>query len=89
METGGGKKELIYVKRHPDPRVALPMFRGELESLKAIERTGRVRVPHPVAALEGPSSRAGAGGGMLVMEHLELEHLGDRDRELGECVARW
>ncbi len=61
------------------------MFTGEFESLLALEKTGCVRVPHPISVLDAPPGRSGA---MLVMEHLDLGSLGSKDRELGEAVAR-
>ncbi len=61
------------------------MFKGEFESLAAIEKTGCIRVPHPVAALDAPPGRR---GGILVMEHLDFKSLGSKDRDLGESLAR-
>ncbi len=81
-QVDGGKK--IYVKQNAGGN-AKDMFRGEYESLLALEKTGCIRVPHPIAVLDAPPGHAGA---ILVMEHLDLKSVSGKDRQLGESVAR-
>lgn len=57
------------------------MFDGEMASLKAIEETNTIKVPHPIAVLERPK-----GGHMLVMEHLDLKGCKNQG-ELGTKLA--
>ena len=59
------------------------MFNGEFESLKAIEETQTIKVPHPIVVLENPT---GDGGHMLVMEHLDLKHCSEQTK-LGTKLA--
>lgn len=51
------------------------MFEGEMASLTAILKTDTVKVPKPIKVLAGP----GGGGGVLVMEHVDM-------RSLSRCV---
>ena len=60
------------------------MFDGEFASLKAIEETGRIKVPHPIAVLDSPDKC----GAMLVMEHLDLKHCSDQGT-LGTQLAKY
>ena len=60
---------------------AKKMFDGEMASLKAIEETNTIKVPHPIAVLERPR-----GGHMLVMEHLDLKSCKNQG-ELGTKLA--
>ena len=60
------------------------MFDGEYASLKAIEDTETIKVPHPIAVLADPDQTTGA---MLVMEHLDLKHGSDQG-QLGYQLAR-
>ena len=57
------------------------MFDGELASLKAIEATNTIKVPHPIAVLEGPK------GHMFIMEHLDLKNC-SKQAELGTYLAK-
>ncbi|CAB3371022.1 Hypothetical predicted protein [Cloeon dipterum] len=50
-ETDRGK---VFVKRNSKKDAKL-MFDGELEGLKAIEATGTLRVPHPIAVFDDPN----------------------------------
>ena len=60
------------------------MFNGEFESLKAIEESQTIKVPHPIAVLENPTG----GGHMLVMEHLDLKHCSEQTK-LGTKLAEY
>ncbi|CAG0908397.1 unnamed protein product, partial [Darwinula stevensoni] len=57
---------LVFVKRNAKSE-ALRMFEGEYESLKAMEATHTIRVPHPIKAIKNPK-----GGAVLVMEYLDM-----------------
>ena len=62
------------------------MFDGEYASLKAIERTGCIRVPSAIAVLDDPDIPSGA---MLVMENVNIHGLSTSAKELGEQLARY
>jgi fructosamine-3-kinase len=59
------------------------MFEGEFESLKELDKTGIIRVPKPVKALQ----LANGQGALLVMEYLKIENLGPKAQELGRQLA--
>ncbi len=59
------------------------MFEGEFASLKAIEETNTILVPHATAVLDNPNE----SGAMLVMTHLDLKHCSNQG-ELGTQLAR-
>lgn len=61
---------------------AKTMFSGEAASLQAIGETGTVRVPEPIAMADLPS-----GGGLLVLEYLEMRSIGRFAEKLGEQLA--
>jgi fructosamine-3-kinase len=65
---------------------AKTMFEGEMASIKAIEATGIIRVPHPIKVLDGPVH---AGGAMLVMEHVDIKSLSRQNQvKLGKQLAK-
>lgn len=57
----------IFVK-HNTKSEALPMFFGELISLKALKSTATIGVPEPLCVVEDPKST----GGAIVMEYLAM-----------------
>ena len=60
------------------------MFDGEFASLKSIQKTGRIRVPTPIAVLDDPNIPSGA---MLVMENIDIRGLASSAIKLGEQLA--
>jgi len=80
-EVDGGQK--IFVKQNSS-KMAKVMFNGEFESLKAIEETQTIKVPHPITVLENPTVD---GGYMLIMEHLDLKHCSEQSK-LGKKLAK-
>lgn len=65
------------------------MFRGEFESLSALEKTEAIRVPKPIKVILDVPANVGSGGAMLVMEHLEkLGSMRGKEREIGCAVAK-
>lgn len=73
----------IYVKYKADENGARLMFDGELASLEAIKKTGRIRVPTPHAVGDYPS------GSLLIMEHLEMHSsLSQTAGQLGTQLAQ-
>ena len=60
------------------------MFDGEFASLKSIQKTGRIRVPTPIAVLDDPNISSGA---MLVMENIDIKGLASSATKLGEQLA--
>jgi len=78
-KTNDGDK--IYVKYNTKAGSRL-MFEGEFASLKAIEATGTVRVPKPLAIDDYKA------GSLLVMEHLELQSMNESSATLGLQLAQ-
>ena len=74
---------------------ALQMFEGEFESLLALEKTGCVRVPHPIRVLSRDDGDGDANdddccdarGALLVMEYLNISSLGSKAEQLGADLA--
>lgn len=64
------------------------MFKGEFESLLALEKTGTIKVPRPIKVISDVPAEVGTGA-MLAMEYLEdLGSSRGRDAELGRAVAK-
>lgn len=78
-ETDNG---LVFIKTN-DGKEAMLMFLGELESLKALERTNTIRVPKPYIAIPDPQSE----GGAIVMEYFDMQQLTNHT-VLGEKLAQ-
>ncbi|XP_006886180.1 PREDICTED: ketosamine-3-kinase [Elephantulus edwardii] len=75
------EKGRVFVKVNSKAE-ARRMFEGEMASLKAILHTGTVKVPKPLAVLDGPG-----GGSVLVMEHLDMHYLSSHAATLGAQLA--
>jgi fructosamine-3-kinase len=62
------------------------MFEGEFESLLALEKTGCIRVPHPIKVLSQGNTNKDDGA-LLVMEYLNISSLGSKAEQLGTDLA--
>ena len=59
------------------------MFKGEIESLKAIEKTNCIRVPKPIKAFEHESVS------YLVLEYCNIKSYSNVQAELGTSLAKY
>ncbi|XP_040845836.1 ketosamine-3-kinase isoform X1 [Ochotona curzoniae] len=71
----------VFVKVNSQAE-ARRMFEGEMASLTAILDTGTVKVPQPIKVLD-----ASGGGSVLVMEHVDMQHLSSHSAKLGSQLA--
>lgn len=58
------------------------LFESEFTSLRTIEQTGTVRVPHPIAIVEGSDNTF-----YCILEFLDLRNTAAYQKELGEKLA--
>ncbi|XP_065203582.1 ketosamine-3-kinase-like isoform X2 [Planococcus citri] len=72
---------LVFIKSSNAP-VAKVLFESEFSSLKAIEQTGTIRVPHPITIVEGSDNTF-----YCVLEFLDLRNTAIHQKELGEKLA--
>ncbi|XP_041431719.1 fructosamine 3 kinase L homeolog isoform X1 [Xenopus laevis] len=71
----------VFVKINCGAQATI-MFTGEVASLKGIKETATVRVPEPIAMADLPS-----GGGLLILEYLQMRSIGRFAEKLGEQLA--
>lgn len=59
------------------------MFESELSSLEAIEKTSTIRVPHPIAVVEGSKNTF-----YSILEYVNIKTLHSFTHHLGEDLAK-
>jgi len=79
FNTDKGK---IFVKKNTKEG-ADTMFKGEMASLKEIEATQTIKVPHPIAVTDNPEGP----GSIFIMEYLNMSYLTNQ-AALGTALAK-
>jgi len=75
----------MYVKMNKNIETPL-MFAGEMESLKAIQRTNTVHVPTPYMVCKNPL--IDGNGYILIMDYMEMTSLSTWQSKFGEKLAK-
>ncbi|GFO08661.1 ketosamine-3-kinase [Plakobranchus ocellatus] len=73
---------IVFVKFNKESE-AMEMFEGEFAGLAALDATGEVTVPKPIKVIKNPE-----GGGMIVMEYVDMRSLSKHAACLGEQMAK-